>query len=447
MRLERGNRRPETANRAERGSTLVAVIAIVSAALLIGSALFMLGASEADLVEYGVDSAKAFYLAEGAHERAQTWLEELVQQNPSVYPTSGGVKDEGFGGGDYDAFVTRMTGPYPWLAEYDVVSTACVDGVTRQVHAVLREETFAQYMYYSDRSGRAWFTTGDSLDGRVHTNGHIRIAGDPWFGMKVTSARDRMIIFGGSDPTFEAGYELGVEEIPFPTPADVASTLSAEALAGGIHGGPLAGHRARYEVELGRHGRPGYVSYRSFQRVGHHYQWSPWTRVRIRDTNGVAWFEEPIEIKGTLDGTLTIGSAADIHITDDVIYEGSTPGFGPDPGCDDILGLISGEDIIVDMTLANMRDVEIHAHMMTLDTSFTVEQYWRGPPRGDLIVHGGVAQQRTGSVGVFSHWGIIHGYNKNYHFDPSLSTNSPPSYPATEQYVLVSWREVVPPRP
>lgn len=431
----------------ERGATLIVVMAIITAVLLVGAALFILGTGESDIVEYGVDGARAFYLAEGGVDRARTWLEDQAQHDPPIYPSVGQFDDQVLGGGQYDVDIQRRSIPNPWVVEYDVVSTGTVDGVTRQVHAILRNESFAQYMYFADHMDDIWFITGDSLNGRVHANGHIRLSGTPWFGMKVTSSQNEFIIWQGSEPIFESGYELGVPEIPLPITNDLVSDLTHEASDGGFHAGSLSGSQAKYEVELGRSGNLGYLSYRKYERHGSSgYTWSPWFNVAIGSTNGVMWFDEPVYLKGVLDGQLTIGCSYDIFIVDDITYEESVPGHGPIPGGNDILGLVSAENIIVAETTANYDNVEIHAHMMALHQSFTVEDYTDGPPRGDLILYGGFAQKNQGPVGQFQHNGsLIHGYSKDYHYDPNLILNSPPGYPPTGKYLIMNWKDVYPP--
>ncbi len=428
----------------QAGSTLVAVLAITTAVLLIGGALFALGVGEGDVVDYGVDSSRAFWIAESGVERARAWLEVQASEVPPVFPTDGAFSLQSLGGGEYDVTIEQYAGASPWVTEYEVISTGVYDGVTAHVRAVLRNETFAQYMYFADEMREIWFITGDRLDGRVHTNGYIRISGDPWFGMKVSTAQNTMIMRDGSDPTFEGGYELGVEEVPLPIPADLVATVRAEALSDGVYGGALSGSSAKYEVKIGKDGWLGSFSYRAYRRPtpSAPYSWSEWTDVYIPEINGVVWFEEPVHVSGVLDGQLTIGSAVNIYIDDNITYDDSTPEHGPDLGCDDVLGLVSAGNVIVANTTANQNDVVIHAHMLALNTSFTAEDYDEGAPRGTLTLYGGFAQQTQGAVGMFSSYGIIHGYQKNYHYDMNLLGHSPPGYPGTGKYILTLWEEL-----
>jgi len=429
----------------QSGSSLIPIMGITVAVLLVGGAIFSLGVSESDVVDQSVDTTRSFWLAEAGIERGRGWLEALSDLTPPVYPASGEFLEQPLGGGNYDVSITIFDDTNPWLVEYEIISTGAYEEGVSHIRAIYRNETFAQYMYFADEMEEIWFITGDRLDGRVHTNGYIHINGDPWFGMKVSTAEDEMIIAGGSNPTFEGGYELGVEEIPLPVSSDLATTVQAQAASDGTYGGSLNGSSAKYEVIIGRDGWLGGFSYRSYERSGgwwSPYEWSDWTDVYIEDTNGVAWFDEPVHVSGELDGELTIGSSVDIYIDDDITYEDSTEEDGPNPGCDDVLGLVSEGDVIVARTAANEDDVVIHAHMLALDESFMAEEYWEGPPRGTLTMYGGFAQQRQGAVGQFNSSGIVHGYQKDYHYDINLLGHSPPGYPGTGKYHLIQWEEI-----
>ena len=428
--------------RSQQGSVLIAVLVIIFAVLLIGASLFTLGVGESDVVDYHGDGAKAFYLAEAGVERAWVWLEQMATHDPPLFPSEVDLPGEVLGEGTYSLHLERESSGSTWSVRYEVTSTGIVDGVDRQVRVVLENETFAQYLYFADEMEEIWFISGDTLRGKVHTNGFIRIAGDPWFDKKVTTAQDEFIMWGESWPTFAEGYELGVPEIPLPVTAAMIDGFESLADDGGLAPGPLNGRRAKYEVVLGRSGLSGYLTYRSYERVSGSYQWSPWIDVDIGSTNGVAWFDEPVDVSGVLDGQLTIASSGDIRIVDDVTYAGSSPGQGPTPGGDDVLGLASARNVIVALTAPNMSDCEIHAHMMALNSSFTAEDYGEGDPRGTLSIWGGLAQQKQGAVGMFNWSGLVHGYQKDYHYDSNLLRMSPPGYPPTGKYILVSWEEI-----
>ena len=267
---DRTGRRRRT--RGQTGSSLVAVLAITTAVLLVGGALFTLGVGEGGVVDHSVDSTRSFWIAESGIERARAWLEAQAAEVPPVFPVDGEFENQPLGEGEYDVTVTQYVGADPWVTEYEVISVGTFDGVESRVRAVLRNETFAQYMYFADEMREIWFITGDRLDGRVHTNGYLRISGDPWFGMKVSTAQDEIIMRDGSDPTFEGGYELGVEEVPLPVSSDLVETVQAQAISDGVFGGELDGRSAKYEVVIGRDGWMGGYSYRAYERVGWSYR-------------------------------------------------------------------------------------------------------------------------------------------------------------------------------
>jgi hypothetical protein len=260
--------------------------------------------------------------------------------------------------------------------------------------------------------------------------------------MKVTSSQSSMTIRSGSNPTFEGGYELNVPRVSMPTSAAFLSDLQSKASSGGLSCAALSGSSAKYEVELARSGQDGYLSYRAYRKVGSSYSWTGWTDVRISNMNGVAWFGSRVDLKGILDGQLTLGCAADLYITDDVRYRNSTAGRGPNADCDDLLGICSAKNVVVADNTANRTDCEINAHIMALNKSFYVQNHDSGSPRGDLIVYGGIAQQTRGAVGTFSGDTTTHGYHKSYHFDRRLTSWSPPGYPVTGGYILASWARI-----
>jgi hypothetical protein len=236
------------------------------------------------------------------------------------------------------------------------------------------------------------------------------------------------------EPTFGDGYELGTTGIELP---DYLDDLEAIADDGGIH---LSGN---YEVVLGRDPGSGPMyGYLSYRLPG-----GSWTDVEISSFNGVFYVQGEVMVSGVLDGALTIASSQDLRIMDDVVYRDADPVEGPNPGCDDLLGLVSQQNIIVDDNPHNQTDCNIHAHMMALDTSFYVENYRSGGPRGTLTVHGGIIQRFRGAVGTGyvsgSNVVISTGYAKNYRYDPRFHNIQPPGYFLTGKYYKLGWREIV----
>jgi hypothetical protein len=135
----------------------------------------------------------------------------------------------------------------------------------------------------------------------------------------------------------------------------------------------------------------------------------------------------------------------------------SDPGLGT---CVDILGLFSGDDVIVaDNTLNapqrpatgqnrftydDTKDEFIHGVVLALGV-FTVENYASGSERdercegslwgrGCLYLTGGIIQNVRGAVGTISSPGGT-GYVKRYSYDKCGATSPPPYFPTTGHFV------------
>lgn len=421
----------------ERGAALVTVLAIIVAVVLLGGALFMLGTGEADLVEYGVDGSRAFYLAESGIERARAYLEELAESDPDADPVGMSFTSQPLGEGTYTATVVDEIDVGAWARVFDVVSTGQKDGVVRQVRVRLLEETFSAYQWFVNQGGWRWFRSGERFEGPVHTNKMLQIDGAPWFGSKVTAAQGLTMQLG-SAPIFEAGYELHVDPIELPSFDVVTSTLGDAAAVAGVFEPPFKGY---YELVFART-QPGYLSYRAVDEKDGPGEWSD---VEIAVTNGVFWFGEDVHVSGVLDGEVTIVSEADIWIEGDILYEDSSPGSGPNVGCDDLLGMIAHNDIVIASTLPDIGDREVHGLMMALGNDINAEDYQVGPPRGAFILYGGLMVEKSVHLGEYQHEILISGYSRDYHWDQRLQTWAPPLFPKTGNYMVVLWEEISPP--
>jgi hypothetical protein len=429
-----------------RGSALVGVIGMITAVLLVGIAIFMLGHAEGDVVEYAVDDSRAFYIAEGGLERARGYLAALELDDPNEDPVGTSFSGQVPGSGSYHVEVVEDVSGGSWLDAYEVISTGEKDGVLRQVKATVIAETFAMYSWFieSDGGGYSWFRSGERFEGPIHVNGDLRIDGDPWFGGHVRAAGG-LTLKEGSNPTFLRGYELHVDPISLPTRAHVFATVKAAAHSGGLPLDPM-GNKTYYEVLLGDP-YVGAFSYQGYNEDGSNHGLGGW--VDISGLNGAVWFGEDIYIEGTLDGQLTIGVDGSIHITDDILYAGSTPGNGPDPDCDDMLGLIAAGhakgDIIIDYTIPNQNDCEVHGVMMALQKTLKAEDYQHHPLRGDFILYGGVFAEYAVHLAEYRDGVVSSGYGRDYHFDPRVASMPPPFFPFAGTFSIVTWEEVVPP--
>ncbi len=418
--------------------------------LIVGMAFFAIAGYEVRLVHADAQSQQAFWLAEGGKERALRHL--AVERNrPYDEDTDIYVDVPGPDGGSYSVKVyVDPAALFSPTKEFLLESIGEVNGVQRRIRQRIQMESFAKYAYFTDDESAPggstiWFISADRLEGPVHSNGTIHISGSPRFLSEVTSHSDRMIgspsynVFdahgwpvGGNAPQFSEGFKLNVSNIPLPTET---ADLKTEAQAGGLHLG------AATDIELGTRadGTTDYAWFR-FKPVGG----APpaWNEVKITSLpTRVVYGEGDLNIKGILDGELTISSKTNINIVDDITYAGSNAAGTPSAGCDDLLGLVAEQNIIFRDLPPATDNLKVDAVMMALNTSITAEHYNTRSVCGTLTIWGGLIQKYRGAVGTNSSGTINHGYAKDYHYDTRVTGRTPPKFPLRGNYTELAWSE------
>jgi len=452
----------------QSGSTLVAMILLSVLILIVTLAVFQFGSQDASLAARRIDRSKALYMAESGLARAHTWLEAQDDPPPGILAIEPfGASPETLDYGSYSVTITPDVGNAASSRKhYTIRSVGTFGNRTRTLERDVMTQSYAQFIYFTEIERPpntytpVWFCSADNIDGDLHTNGQIHIFGNPTYGGHVTSAHGgpddpdlgnnpSFMYYNGSyyghiessapsnpphdEPVFMDGYELGASEIELPSYIDDLVTLATD------DGLLLTGD---YDIEIGRDAGSGpmygTLSYRPVSG-------GSWIDVDISTFNGVMYVDGSVEVEGVLDGSLTIASSGTISIMDDLTYAASDAD-GPLDGCDDVLGLVSESNIVVEDNWANQSDCTIHAHVMALGTSFEVENYRYGSPRGTLTVHGGIVQRYRGCVGSGRLNGdtitIYTGYAKSYHYDSRFDSVQPPGYLLTGKYYKLSWREV-----
>jgi len=470
VRRRPGARRPLVRS-GQAGAVLPAMVILTVAILILILTTFHVGALDASLVAQGVSRSQALYIAEGGLSKGQSWLE--------AYGDPPAVSDTLFPfGEDVGTFADGRE--LVWIVPdgaggpggyFTIVSEATVRGRTRRLETDVRAGIFSDFLYFTDTehmpgSGNPlWFCTGDVIEGPMFTNDQISIFGDPRFTSMASSAyggpQDSNINHNAAiyyynnsatnhiestqstnapydEPDFAEGVQLGAEHIIYPRLPSVFE-FRADARDGGID---LAG---AYEVVLGRDpgtGVPmlGYVSYRKST--------TGWTDVLLSSINGIMFVNGTVSVQGVLDGRLTIVTNGNITVTNDITYLASNED-GPLEGCDDMLGLLSGADIVVENNAPNCDDCVIHAAMMSLCNSFYANSWNTGSPRGNLTVWGSIVQSFRGNVGtgalINGQPVVITGYAKDYHYDWRLQVECPPGFYRflkTGNYKRLAWREI-----
>jgi len=295
-------------------------------------------------------------------------------------------------------------------------------------------QSFTLFAWMTDFEGNVFWFTGDTVWGRVHTNGNIHMTGYPVFMEKLTTSKtmDPAWGVGGNRAIFKQGYETGVAEIDFPTDLSMlfnAATAGGRTYAGNIDVEVFGGTAADND---------GYALVSSGGTVI--------DSVALSDAtfNGAITASGRVSIHGVLDGKLSVGSNTDIYIPDNIYYENRDLTTS-----NDLLGLIADQNVIVGNTLANQSDCEIDASIFARAGSLTAENYNSGSPRGRLYVNGSVVQKDRGEVGTFNNGThtLKTGYNKSYRYDLRLNDPNfrPPYYPGfyRHTFAVTSWWESV----
>jgi hypothetical protein len=131
-------------------------------------------------------------------------------------------------------------------------------------------------------------------------------------------------------------------------------------------------------------------------------------------------------VRGSVNGATTIAAENFVYITGDLTYA--------DPQ-DDVLGVVGQNAVMVwnpikpdDSLLSTTKNRTIHAAIVSVAHTFTVQNYRRGPNRGTLTVLGAIAQRFRGPVATTSGSTLASGYAKNYSYDTRLKNAAPPKF-------------------
>lgn len=185
-------------------------------------------------------------------------------------------------------------------------------------------------------------------------------------------------------------------------------------------------------------------------------------------TKGVIYVTGTVGVSGQLRGRITLYATGSVALLDDILYV-TDPSLNK---CKDILGLISGNDIMLadnalndppdisngSYVFKNMdvtKDTFVDGVIMALHTAFGAENYAGGAwntngcegsqsGRGCLYLTGGVIQQQRGPVGVNYGNTYYTGYTKRYSYDRCALYSPPPYFPTTGRYTDNRYYELDP---
>ncbi len=328
-----------------------------------------------------------------------------------------------------------------------------------------RLRSFANYMYLTNHEKTRfneviWFWTPDTLYGRTHSNDYIGLKYSPHFYGPVSTSQDHFLEYQAS-PHFEIDPQFNVPPVYFPTQATGVRNNANPF---------VSSQNGRMMTWISMQGGDGINIYQ--YPLG-----TPRNDSLILSLNPPNWqaifVDGQCEVEGDLAGTLTIGSAGDMWLIDNIRYVGADRRTGwfdsREGGMNHMLGLVSESNIIIKDTWENGREngynvargdhnrhsIIINAGMVALGESFTFEhqndewELYQGPSpdeRGYIYLVGAVTQWRRGYVHRSNHQGT--GYGKSYNYDFRFDVRPPPYYlEATDEkghglFDVISWGEL-----
>lgn len=338
-----------------------------------------------------------------------------------------------FGGG---SFVTHLdsglTDPFTGEKRIRLRSTATYGDSTYTVMAIMGPSRFSKFAVWAGptASAGAYWETGDSALGPVHSQGTLKTIGSPFFGGK-TSCKDGVVYHAGATPIFNAGLETGVS---IPMNRNYRRVEDA-ATSGGKH---FTGHDDLWLTFAGDSVR--------YRRISG----DPDTTVYLPDLapNGVialgGHHTGNIYVQGIVRGRVTIGSMdstagsrGKVIITGNLTYQ-NDPRIVP--SSTDMLGIVAYNDVVIADNSAPT--FNITASMFSYRGGIRVENYNSRPP-GNLNTLGGwiVEQIHPTSNGVPLGLPGSKGYKAVIRYDERFRFSSPPHFPGTNAYEILAWYE------
>ena len=293
--------------------------------------------------------------------------------------------------------------------------------------------SFSMFAWMTNVENGVYWITGDTVWGRVHSNSTFYVSGRPVYMEKVTTTNsfNPKPGTGTNQAIFKKGYETGVAPIDLPT--DISDLVNAATTGGKKYTGDIW-------VTLD----PGTSS----AGDGKAYIRSTSTGPIIDSISlgnasfdGVILGTGRVNVKGTLDGQLSIGSMTDVYVQDDIRYA-KNPRSGSST---DVLGLVANRDVVVADNTVNNHDVYIDGCVFARSGSFRAENYNSRVVAGTLNLLGSIVQNTRGAVGTFSGSTLVSGFSKRYRYDDRLAdaTFRPPFYPGffVKTYAITNWWE------
>ncbi|MGA3286766.1 MAG: hypothetical protein ABSD46_05020 [Bacteroidota bacterium] len=322
------------------------------------------------------------------------------------------------------------------VAKYPMTGPGIID-------TTILDETktyFSQYAMYSINENGIYWKDGEVCNGPLYTQDRLNIDGSPIFNGLVTAVGG-WTGDAGANPIFNNNFLRGPAVF---LPNDLSSIL-ADATGGKLY---------TVDTYVDFNATDGKIYVRTGSYTGTQVAGSPFASIDAFVPNGDLVVQGAnLHIKGQIDGHITASavrsgsSGGNVYIDSSITYKVPPllTGGATNLLCDDLLGIVADRDVIIDDNLANPASLTINGSILCRTGGLVAENYDDTRRIGTLTLVGGLQQFDRKGVGTFnsSTGAQVHGFAKNYSYDPRLQYEAPPSYPKMQRYRVLSWYDKV----
>ena len=401
--------------------------------LIVGFSVLFLVISKnfGDVSNRAVDNYVSYHTETVAHDIAIS-AANIAANQIFLDPTwNSGYSDIPFQGGHFSVQLAVLD-PYKNIRE--VTAQGTYNGKSSTVKVKFAPSKFSKFAYYSvSEGGTIWWTGSDTVWGPFHTQDYMRAAYHPVFYGKATTKKSLVYYTSqkADKPYFLGGFEQGVD-LPMPTNAvDGFESIADD------DGLKFSGKDTVYLTFAG-------------DSLKYKYKFSdPYSSLYLPSAspNGMIFAKDcVVRLKGTVKGQYTIGCSSLMSAGKGTIYLDDNIVFNQDPrqypNSNDLLGICAENSVLITDNVPNRTDINIHGSIYCEKGGFGADKYDTRVKSGNINLLGGIIQNTRKAVGTFGSDGKIKtGFAKRYKYDDRLMVASPPFFPGTGGFEIVSWFE------
>ena len=367
-----------------------------------------------NMADYNVNTI-AYNIAESG---AEMGANKIFENNS----WTAGFTDLPFQGGTLNVTVEVIN---PYRNWRKLKSVGEYQGKSHTVEVIFQPSNFAKFAYLSisDPTNLYW-TDADTIWGPFHSQGDIKAYHHPVFYGKATTNGSVVYYSNASSdaPHFYGGFESGVS---MSMPPSGLTNLHDEAMD---NGHVFSGQDTVFLVFAGDSLRYKFATGATYNTV----------LASTFAPNGIIFAENAVvRMKGTVSGQYSVGCAgnnSNVYLDNDIVYKHDPRII---PNSQDMLGIISENNVLIANNSANQNDINIDASIYCEKGGFGAG--WSSFPTNNGKIHllGGIQNYRRVQIGVIGGYG----FTRAYKYDQRLMLASPPGYPGTGQLEIVSWFE------